>query len=195
MTVATVEHDRVPVEHFERLARDSADPWDYETSAYEQAKYRRTLGALPKRTGRTLELGCSVGVFTAMLASRCESLLAVDFSPTALGHARRRLEGVANVELAERRLPEQSPAGPFETIVCAEILYYWSAELVEEGLRRIEGALAPGGILVAVHWRGSDPRRELNGDDVHRILREESRLHWQGGAQAPEYILDRWRAP
>jgi SAM-dependent methyltransferase len=194
MTAAAMEHERAPVEHFERLARDSFDPWEYETSAYEQAKYRRTLGVLPKRTGRTLELGCSVGVFTEMLAPRCESLLAVDFSPTALEHARHRLAGAANVELAERRLPEGTPAGPFDTIVCAEVLYYWSAALVGEGLRRIEAALAPAGTLVVVHWRGSDPRRELNGDDVHRILREESRLHWRGGARTPDYLLDRWEA-
>jgi SAM-dependent methyltransferase len=192
---ATVEHDRAPVEHFERLARDSADPWEYETSAYEQDKYRRTLAALPKRTGRTLELGCSVGVFTSMLAPRCESLLALDFSPTALEHARRRLGGTANVKLAERRLPEQTPAGPFETIVCAEILYYWSPDLVRDGLARIERALAPGGTLLAVHWRGSDPRRDLTGDDVHRILREDSRLRWRGGARTPDYLLDRWLAP
>jgi SAM-dependent methyltransferase len=187
--------DRAPVEHFERLAGESADPWDYETSAYEQAKYRRTLAALPKRTGRTLELGCSVGVFTAMLAPRCESLLAVDFSPTALDHARRRLDGVAHVELEQRLLPEQTPTGPFETIVCAEILYYWSPALVREGVRRLERALAPGGTLLAVHWRGPDPRRELNGDDVHRILRADTRLRWQGGAQGPAYLLDRWVAP
>ncbi len=194
MSTAMSERDRAPVEHFERLATESADPWDYETSAYEQAKYRRTLAALPRRTGRTLELGCSVGVFTAMLARRCESLLAVDFSPTALGHARRRLQGVDNVELARRRLPEQTPKGPFETIVCAEILYYWSPALVREGLARMERALAPGGTLLAVHWRGPDPRRELNGDDVHRILRAETRLRWQAGAQAPDYLLDRWVA-
>jgi len=195
MSAAMSERDRAPVEHFERLATESADPWNYETSPYEQAKYRRTLDYLAGRTGRTLELGCSVGVFTEMLAPRCESLLAVDFSPTALGHARRRLEGAANVELAERRLPEQTPRGPFETIVCAEILYYWSTALVREGLGRMERALAPGGILVAVHWRGPDPRRELNGDDVHRILRAETGLRWQSGAQAPDYLLDRWVKP
>ena len=195
MSVAMSDRDRAPVEHFERLTTESADPWDYETSPYEQAKYRRTLAALPRRTGHALELGCSVGVFTAMLAPRCESLLAVDFSPTALEHARRRLQGVDNVELAQRRLPEQTPRGPFETIVCAEILYYWSAALVREGLVRLERALAPGGSLVAVHWRGPDPRRELNGDDVHRILHTETGLRWQAGAQAPDYLLDRWVAP
>ena len=75
-----------------------------------------------------------------------------------------------NVELLRRRLPEEMPAGPFDTIVCAEVLYYWSAELVRDGLRRIEAALAPGGTLLAVHWRVADPRRELTGDDVHEIL-------------------------
>jgi cyclopropane fatty-acyl-phospholipid synthase-like methyltransferase len=194
MSAAMSERDRAPVEHFERLAQESPDPWDYETSPYEQAKYRRTLAALPRKTGRTLELGCSVGVFTALLAPRCESLLAVDFSPTALAQARRRLEGAGNVELAERRLPEQTPAGPFETIVCAEILYYWSPALVREGLTRMEAALAPGGTLLAVHWRGRDRRRELNGDDVHRILRAETGLRWESRAQSPDYLLDRWVA-
>jgi SAM-dependent methyltransferase len=191
---AAATRRRAPVSHFERLAAESEDPWDYATSSYEQAKYGRTLAALPERTGRTLELGCSVGVFTALLAPRCESLLAIDFSPTALGRAADRLAAVANVELACQVLPEQTPEGPFETIVCAEILYYWSPSLVRSGLARMENALAPGGTLLAVHWRGSDPRRELDGDDVHRILRGETRLHWEAGEATADYLLDRWSA-
>lgn len=191
---AAAQRDRAPVEHFERLARESPDPWRYASSEYEQAKYRRTLDALPERTGRTLELGCSVGVFTAMLAPRCDSLLAVDFSPSALARARRRLTGVDGVELRRCLLPEEAPAGPFETIVCAEILYYWSEPLVRAGWRRFERALAPGGTLLAVHWRGADRRRELDGDGVHRILRECSRLRRDGGEATDDYLLDRWRA-
>jgi SAM-dependent methyltransferase len=193
VSAARISHDRAPVEHFERLARESEDPWDYATSEYEQGKYRRTLDYLPERTGRTLELGCSVGVFTAMLAPRCDRLVAVDFSPTALERARERLDstGAANVELLRRRLPEEMPAGPFETIVCAEVFYYWSADLVREGLRRVERALAPGGTLLAVHWRGADPRRELTGDDVQEIIDAESRLDPDSRYVTPDYILDR----
>jgi SAM-dependent methyltransferase len=186
--------DRAPVEHFERLARDSEDPWSYATSPYEQRKYRRTLDHLPERTGRTLELGCSIGVFTAMLAPRCDTLVAVDFSPTALARARRRLAGLDRVELLRRRLPEETPAGPFDTIVCAEILYYWSAPLVRAGLRRMEAALAPGGTLLAVHWRHPDRRRELTGDDVHAILGAESRLYKEAHFATPDYLLDSWVA-
>src|ERR1700761_7957194 len=98
---AREERARAPVEHFERLARESADPWDYATSEYEQAKYRRTLAYLPAETSRTLELGCSVGVFTAMLAPRATHLTAVDFSPTALARARERLADADHVELLE----------------------------------------------------------------------------------------------
>ena len=56
---------------------------------------------LPERTGRTLELGCSVGVFTAMLAPRASHLVAVDFSPTALERARRRVESFDHVEVRQ----------------------------------------------------------------------------------------------
>jgi SAM-dependent methyltransferase len=186
--------DRAPVEHFERLARESADPWGYETSEYEQHKYRVTLDYLPARAGRTLELGCSVGVFTAMLAPRCDTLVAVDFSPTALARARDRLAEDAGVEFLCRRLPEEMPEGPFDTIVCAEVLYYWSAELVADGLRRMEAALAPGGTLLAVHWRHPDPRRELIGDDVHAILDECTSLVLDASHTTADYLLDRWRA-
>ncbi|HTT95614.1 MAG TPA: SAM-dependent methyltransferase [Solirubrobacterales bacterium] len=186
--------DRAPVEHFERLAHESADPWNYATSDYEQGKYRTTLEYLPERTGRTLELGCSIGVFTAMLAPRCERLLAVDFSPTALDRARRRLRGAPQVEFACRRLPEGMPAGPFDTIVCAEILYYWSAELVREGLRRMEEALAPQGTLLAVHWRHPDERRALTGDDVHEFLDAGTKLRLEASRTTTDYLLDRWVA-
>jgi cyclopropane fatty-acyl-phospholipid synthase-like methyltransferase len=185
------DHDRAPVEHFERLAREAEDPWDYATSDYEQRKYRRTLDYLPEHPGRTLELGCSVGVFTAMLAPRVSSLLAVDFSPTALERARRRVESFDQVEVRRAKLPEETPAGPFDTIVCAEILYYWSPELVRDGLRRIEAALEPGGTLLLVHWRHSDPRRELTGDDVHAILDAETRLAADARYSTPDYLLDR----
>ncbi|MGH2936844.1 MAG: SAM-dependent methyltransferase [Solirubrobacterales bacterium] len=189
-----VTGDRAPVEHFERLARESQDPWSYATSDYEQRKYRDTLEYLPDRTGRTLELGCSIGVFTAMLAPRCERLVAVDFSPTALERARERLRGAGEVEFLCRRLPEEMPTGPFDTIVCAELLYYWSADLVRDGLRRLEAVLAPGGTLLAVHWRHPDPRRELVGDDVHEILDVESSLALDASRTTSDYLLDRWRA-
>ena len=80
-------------ERFERLYRDSSDPWGYLTSTYEQEKYHATLAALPPgRHGLCLEVGCSIGVFTGLLAARCEHVVAMDFSLAALELARRHLE-------------------------------------------------------------------------------------------------------
>jgi len=182
--------DRAPVEHFERLTAASEDPWGYATSAYEQDKYRRTLAWLPERIDSGLELGCSIGVFTALLAPRSRRLIAVDFSPTSLRHAKRRVASLPQVELRRSRLPEEMPAGPFSAIVCSEILYYWSADLVALGLRRIEAALAPGGVLVAVHWRHGDPRRVLDGDGVHAILHRRARLAHTGSEATEDFLLD-----
>jgi SAM-dependent methyltransferase len=190
--VSQVARDRAPVAHFERLARAAEDPWEYATSAYEQAKYRCTLDHLPERIDSALELGCSVGVFTEMLAPRCQRLLAVDFSPTALARARKRVAARANVELRRAFLPEETPAGPFSVIVCSEILYYWSPALVCAGLRRMEAALAPGGTLVAVHWRHGDPRRELDGDGVHAILRQRAKLAHRDAEASDDFLLDVW---
>ena len=71
---------------------------------------RLRAGEVPAHAGlpaggdrATLEIGCSIGVFTAMLAPRCDSLLAVDFSPTALERARRAAAGQDAVELRQRR--------------------------------------------------------------------------------------------
>jgi SAM-dependent methyltransferase len=127
-----------------------------------------------------------------MLVPRCRQLLAVDFSPTALAHAAERVGDRADVELRLAILPEETPAGPFTAIVCSELLYYWSPALVREGLRRIESALAPGGTLVTVHWRRSDPRRELDGNDVHAILRTETELLHRREESNREFLIDSW---
>ena len=77
---------------FERMYREDEDPWGFGTSAYEAAKYDRTIAALgDRRFHRALELGCSIGVLTARLAERCDELIALDTSATAVERARERV--------------------------------------------------------------------------------------------------------
>ena len=96
---------------FERLYQQSPDPWGYRTSSYEQEKYAATLAALPKQThGLALEVGCSIGVFTGQLAARCQHVVAIDFSLSALELARRNLQSVSNVDLSARQLSRGNPA-------------------------------------------------------------------------------------
>ncbi|CAA9453194.1 MAG: Methyltransferase type 12 [uncultured Rubrobacteraceae bacterium] len=189
--------ERLDREYFESLYERSRDPWDFETSGYEREKYTRTLGVLAQHQrsyGRALEVGCSIGVFTAMLAPLCEEVLAVDVSERALAVARARLKDSPHVRLEPRRLPEEMPGGPFDLIVASEVLYYWPRDLMLAALRRFEEALAPGGVLLAIHWRGETKTYPLQGDEVHELLSENTRLTNTARIVEPEYRLDLFEA-
>lgn len=180
--------------YFEDLYRRDPDPWAFETSDYEAGKYARTLAALgDRRFPRALELGCSIGVFTELLAGRCDSVCALDVAPSAVARARERLASLPGVEVEHRALPEELPAGPFDLIVCSEILYYWSEDVLVGALPRLERALAPEGSLIAVHWRPQTRTYPLQGDEVHTILRRElSALEHAAEHVEDSYRLDRF---
>ena len=60
---------RLTAGYFDELYAGDPDPWGFETSAYEQAKYAATIDALEgRRYATALEIGCSIGVLTARLA-------------------------------------------------------------------------------------------------------------------------------
>ena len=183
---------RLTAGYFEELYAGDRDPWGFETSDYEQAKYAATIDALQgRRYATALEVGCSIGVLTARLAEHCGALLAVDAVQAAVDGARDRLEGVRNVTVERRELPEDFPAGPFELIVCSEVLYYLDDAAFSAMVTGIGRELAPGGSLLAVHWRPATETYPLAGDEVHE------RLAARFGAPAfhdrtPEYALDRF---
>lgn len=178
---------------FERLYHESLDPWGYLTSDYERQKYAATLAALPKPAhGLCLEVGCSIGVFTGLLAARCQHVVAIDFSLSAIQLAQQRLRGVQNVELLRASFPEETPPGSWDLIVCSEILYYLQPPALEEALAWIETHLAHGASVVAVSWRGVGRDEPLLGDEVHdRLARQLAGWHTLDARQ-DGYRLDRF---
>jgi predicted TPR repeat methyltransferase len=187
---------RLGREYFEELYAHSDDPWNFETSEYERKKYERTLEALGgRRFRRALEAGASIGVFTEMLADRCDELLAVDVSERAVAEARRRLSGREHVRVERRTLPEEMPQGPFDLIVASEVLYYFTREEMLAALEAFERGLAPGGALLAVHWRRETRTYPLQGDEVHQLLREHTRLQNTKTIAEQDYRLDLFEDP
>ena len=184
-------NERLGREYFEGLYAASEDPWNFAASEYEQNKYARTLAELGERTfRRALEAGASIGVFTEMLADRCDELLAVDVSERAVTAARRRLSGRGHVRVERRTLPEEMPEGPFDLIVASEVLYYFPREEMLTVLRGFERELARGGVLLAVHWRRETETYPLQGDEVHDLLAEHTRLLNTESIIEPDYRLD-----
>ena len=185
--------ERLGQEYFDQLYAQSRDPWGFETSEYERDKYERTLSVLAHRQRSyrcALEVGCSIGVFTAMLAPLCDELLAVDVSEKAIAAAQQRLADFPNVRVELRTLPEETPQGPFDLIVASEVLYYWPEDVMLSALRRFEEVLAPGGSLLAVHWRKETKTYPLQGDEVHDLLLEHTRLANTTTIIEAEYRLD-----
>ena len=182
---------RLGRDYFEGLYASSRDPWNFETSDYEREKYRRTLDVLgDRRFRRALEAGASIGVLTAMLAGRCDELLAVDVSEKAVAAARDRLKGQAHVRVERRTLPEEMPAGPFDLILASEVLYYFTREEMLAMLYAFETILAPGGVFLAVHWRRETQTYPLQGDEVHELLAANTRLTLTQAVAEPDYRLD-----
>lgn len=182
---------RLGREYFEELYGASEDPWGFTTSDYEREKYGQTLAVLgERRFERALEVGCSIGVFTAILAPHCDELLAIDASEKAVALARERLAALENVRVERCTFPEETPEGPFDLILASEVLYYFDRETMLEGLRRLEAALAPGGSLLAVHWRHETQTYPLQGDEVHDLIRSHTRLAPTRQRATPDYRLE-----
>jgi predicted TPR repeat methyltransferase len=176
---------------FEAQYRADPDPWNYGASEYERSKYEATLlacGAGP--FSAALELGGSIGVFSAMLAPRCERLMTIDFSPTAVRLARARLLEHPHAQAIIGTIPDALPAGPFDLVVASEVLYYLSAGALERTLSALERRIAPGGRLVLVHWRAPGPERPLDAMALHEVLRAQPWLSPVATGGTEQYLLD-----
>lgn len=129
------------------------DPWSYESEPAERQRYALALemldGTAPQDRPRGLEIGCGEGLFTAELAGRCESLLAVDLSAVALERARLRLEDASNVRFERVDISARPALGAFDLIVCMDVLDDLHRPLAfRRSLDEVIGSLAPGGRLL-----------------------------------------------
>jgi SAM-dependent methyltransferase len=176
--------------HFERLYQSSPDPWGFRTSAYEQAKYQATVDLLGQRDFASgLEVGCSIGILTRMLAPRCGRLLGVDIVEDPLPAARARCADQPQVRFERMRVPGEWPAARFDLIVLSEVLYFLSAADIGACARHVIETLLPGGVVILVNWTGRTddpssgdlaPERFITATrDVLRVIHHERRERYR----------------
>ena len=178
--------------YFEQMYRNCADPWGFESSLYEQRKYAVTVASLPRpRYHSAYEPGCSIGVLTELLATRCDQLLSSDIIPPALRRAESRLRRHPHVRLEERSIPDQWPPGPFDLVVLSEIAYYFDVADLGSVIACVMGSTEQGAHVVAVHWRG-ETNYPLTGDRTHEIIAETTGLLTVVHHSEEEFVLDIW---
>ncbi|GEM65943.1 methyltransferase [Sphingobacterium faecium NBRC 15299] len=189
------EKKSLNLDYFKDIYDRSEDPWNFETSTYEAAKYAATIAALPnKQEERVLEVGCSIGVLTQLLAQRCTHLLAIDVSQKALDIAARRCEHVRNVTFKKASFPKELPADQFNLIMISEVAYYLSAADWKAAIGALYERLVSGGHIVLVHWLPEVPDYPQTGDEVHdrfeQLMRDKMKSVFSNRAE--NYRIDVW---
>lgn len=110
--------------------------------------------------GRALDAGCGHGSEALWLATRGWHVTAVDFSATALGHARSTAEAlgsdiVERIDWVEGDLATWAPEpGHYDLVSC---LYVHAAGSVEEMISRLATGVVVGGTLLLVGHLPVDP--------------------------------------
>ena len=156
--------------YFDAIYDRSADPWGFTSRWYEERKRAVTLASLPdERYGSALEVGCSIGVLTEQLATRCDTLLAVDVSRAAVERARERVAAERGVRVELADVASAFPGGPFDLVLLSEVGYYFEPDVLRQVLADTVASLAEGGTVVLCHWRHGVADYALRGDEVHDI--------------------------
>lgn len=159
---------------FERLYLEAEDPWSYRTSAYEHAKYRRILDralAWPCGHGGALEIGCSIGVFSGMLAGAFDAVTAVDVSREAIALARARNAGAANLTFLRADVRRLELGRTFDVLFCAEVLYYLPRRSGPAVCAVLHRHLAQDGVVVLVSGPSGETDNIFHFDDWRGLLR------------------------
>jgi SAM-dependent methyltransferase len=112
--------------------------------AIERARIDRIFELLAvDPESRVLEVGCGAGHLLARARGR--RAVGIDLSAHALGQARRRVDGRADLLRGDAQCLPFRP-GAFDRVYCSEVLEHLPAP--EAALAEIERLLAPGGIAV-----------------------------------------------
>ena len=141
----------VDVDHLNSLYSDTSDPWGFEDSSYEQAKFRATRDALSRSHYRAVfELGCGNGQLARHLVSVADSYVGMDAVDKALQAARA---AVPQGEFVRGYYPCPLPARDFDLLILSEILYF----LDHDGIARMGDdimSLWPRAEILCVTWLG-----------------------------------------
>jgi trans-aconitate methyltransferase len=159
--------------YFDEMWAAGDDPWAHGRRWYEARKYDLTVACLPAERYRSaFEPGCGAGFLTERLAGRVDRLVAMERAERGVEATRRRCAGLPHVEVRRGRIPSDWPEGTFELLVLSEVLYYLDDDELAAVLTRAATGLAPGGDLVAVHYRVEVAEHARPGDEVHAALRQ-----------------------
>ncbi|MCD9856654.1 nodulation S family protein [Epilithonimonas sp. JDS] len=182
-------------QYFKDIYEANEDPWNFETSEYEAGKYAATISVLPKQHyNKTLEIGCSIGVLTQLLAQKSNFLLATDISQKALDLASRRCANLNNISFKKLNFKDELPDDRYDLIMVSEVAYYLSPADWQMVITKLYEKLNFNGNIVLVHWLPEVHDYPQTGDEVHSSFEKimQDRMSNVFSARAENYRIDVW---
>ncbi|MEO1493652.1 MAG: tetratricopeptide repeat protein [Pseudomonadota bacterium] len=101
------------------------------------------------------DLGCGTGLVGPLIRQHCTKLTGIDLSPGMLRHAAKRACYDYLVEGELVAFLNDAPRNCFDLAVCVDTLCYFGT--LTEFMTELNGALKPGGVMVATVERVDDP--------------------------------------
>lgn len=152
-----------------------------------------------------LECACGTGLLTGVIAPRCKSLIATDFSAKMLKRAEKKCKKYGNVRFERAdilRLPYTD--GRFDTVIAANVIHLLDRPY--QALDELERVCKPGGRIIiptymnrtdkgktngvsaAIGRAGADFKREFTPDTYRRFFSD-------AGYTDARYVLCEGRIP
>lgn len=161
---------------FQQQVRDA----DLHLNPFEQS-------AMPYLQGRVLDYGCGLGNLAVAAARRGCSVVALDASPTAIGHLRQiALKESLPIQAAEVDLRTYEIREEFDAVVSIGLLMFFDCPTASSQLENMQAHVRPGGIAVVnVLVEGTtyldmfDPSGHclFSRDELHKRFAEWEILH------------------
>ena len=109
-----------------------------------------------------LECACGTGLLTGVIAPRCKSLIATDFSENMLKRAEKKYGKYGNVRFEQAnilRLPYGD--GQFDTVIAANVIHLLDEPY--QALHELERVCKPGGKIIIPTYMNQTDKGRTNG--------------------------------
>ena len=123
---------------------------------------REIVADLIKTEDTVLECACGTGLLSEVIAERCRSLTATDFSPKMLRRAEKNCAAFRNVTFAEADITALGYAsGSFDKVVAGNVIHLLDEPL--KALGELNRVCRDGGLLIIPTYMNRDEK----GDTSH----------------------------